>query len=443
MTGGTHVAVGITCSLAILQPKTIPECLCAITGGMIGGMISDIDSPGKRKSMDYRDDPYGWQVYCFVGVALVFLLTLDFFAGEGAVDFFLTHIGPPLFVGIVAFLGLCFYGAHTPHRSFTHSILAGMLFTLSVWCFCEPLALSFAIGFSSHLIIDFFNRKKVQYLWPIIKKPFGLNRYPSDGKFNDTLGAIGTLASIYLSAYFIITSFAKSALHEKILTFFSSPVSIFGQMTLPLIVPYLIIVNIVGFIAYTLDHYLYMNGMGFYSGSDEQASTMAEFILTLLLIIDISGGMLGKLLAVFVILKGKIYKDKWRANYNFYIIPCCILICWLIIVFTLFLPATTSWAKPIASLRFGGLPIQYFVLGYFLIINIITIVFIQRMEQTVNVITPREMRCMVLCLLGGASGCDLSMAITGKHQNASMLASTLPEMIVMHAIIMTCVFFMA
>lgn len=53
MTGSTHIAIGIVSSLAILQPKTIPQCLCAATGGMIGGMISDIDHPKKRESIHY------------------------------------------------------------------------------------------------------------------------------------------------------------------------------------------------------------------------------------------------------------------------------------------------------------------------------------------------------------------------------------------------------
>ena len=91
MTGSTHVAIGIASSLAILQPKTIPECLCAITGGAIGGMISDIDSPKKRESLDYRDDPYGWQIYTFLGIAITVLLALDFFEGNGAVDFCISH----------------------------------------------------------------------------------------------------------------------------------------------------------------------------------------------------------------------------------------------------------------------------------------------------------------------------------------------------------------
>ena len=440
MTGSTHIAVGITCSLAILQPKTIPECLCAITGGMIGGMISDIDNHGKRKSMDYRNDPYGWQVYTYTGLVLACLFVIDYFSGNGAVDFILTHFGPPLLVGIIAFLGLCFYGAHTHHRTFTHSILAGVLFTLSIWCFCKPLAIPFAIGFASHVIIDFVNRKKIQYFWPLSIR-IGLNKYPSDGRLNDTLNGVGTVAAIYLSVYFIITRFAKSRLHEKMVAFFSYPVSVFGLITVPLIIPYLVIINIFTFFLYYLDYHLYMRGLAFYRGSDEEASAIEEFTHTIYLIFAVAGGMLGMLLAVTIILKGKIYKAERIANFNFYIIPICILICWVTIIITFFLPATTNWAKPLALLRIGSIPIRFIILGYLLIINVLTFIMFPRMQRFAYVITPREKLCVILSLIGGATGGYLSMKITGNHQNANMLASTLPEMIIMHAIVFVCTFF--
>ena len=156
MAGSTHVAIGIAASLAILQPKTVPECLCAVVGGTIGGMISDIDSPGKRRSLDYSNDPYGWQVYAFIFIGLVIILGIDYIAGNGAVDYALNNFGPPVIAGGILFLGLCFYGIHTIHRSFTHSIFGGFIFTISVWYFCKPLAIPFAIGFASHLFIDFF-----------------------------------------------------------------------------------------------------------------------------------------------------------------------------------------------------------------------------------------------------------------------------------------------
>ena len=336
MTGSTHVAIGIAASLAILQPKTVPECLCAVVGGTIGGMISDIDSPGKRRSLDYSNDPYGWQVYAFIFIGLVIILGVDYIAGNGAVDYALSNFGPPVIAGGILFLGLCFYGIHTIHRSFTHSIFGGFIFTISVWYFCKPLAMPFAIGFASHLFIDFFNRKKVQYFWPIPVK-VGLNKFPSDGKLNDFFCGIGTIGSIYLFSYFFINCFANSVLHIRIKEFFLSPILI-HRLTLPFIVPYLFIVNVIGFVVYLIDYNLYKRGLLFYGGTEEHAVSMSEFIMTLLLVIDVLGGMLGKLLAVLFIMKGKIYKAEALANFNLYVIPVCFLVCWLVFLFTFFFP---------------------------------------------------------------------------------------------------------
>ena len=65
------------------------------------------------------------------------------------------------------------------------------------------------------------------------------------------------------------------------------------------------------------------------------------------------------------------------------------------------------------------------------------------MQQFANIITPREKLCMILSLIGGATGGYLSMKTTGKNENATMLVYTLPEMMVMDAIVLACLFFIA
>ena len=147
---------------------------------------------------------------------------------------------------------------------------------------------------------------------------------------------------------------------------------------------------------YILDYHLYMSGLGFYSGTEEHAETMAEFIMTILLLIDVLGGMIGKLLA--------------------------------------------DWSKPIIDLNIGNVPFKFLVLGYFVVINAMTLILFPRMKRFAYVITPREKICMVLSFLGGATGGYLSMKVTGSHQNSSMLMNTLPEMIIKDAIVISCMF---
>lgn len=220
---------------------------------------------------------------------------------------------------------------------------------------------------------------------------------------------------------------------------FTQPKSIQG-VTIPFIIPYLIIVNVIGFLVYILDYHLYMSGLGFYSGTEEHATTMVEFIMTILLLIDVLGGMVGKLLDVFILQKGKIFKADAIANFNLYIIPFCVLVSWLVILFTFFIPLLSDWFKPIVDLNIGNVPFKFLVLGYFVVINTITLILFPRMKRFAYVITPREKLCMVLGLLGGATGGYLSMKVTCSHQNSSMLMNTLPEIMIRDAIVISCVF---
>ncbi len=440
MTGGTHIAIGIASALLVTQPRTIPETLCAITGGMVGGMICDLDSPKKKDSFDYRNDPYAWQVYTFAVLAIAGLLAIDYFSGNGAVDYVISNFGPLMIGSIVLFIGLCIFGMNTAHRTFMHSILAGGLLTASIWFFCRPLAIPFGIGFASHIIIDFFNKRKIQYFWPI-PVSIGLNKFPSDGKLNDFFCGIGTICSIFAASFFFVKSFSSSALLTKLIGFFSKPVSIFGILTVPLVIPYLFIINLIAFVVYLIDSYSYINGKGFYGGTAEHADTMAEFIMTLLLAIDFAGGMIGKLIVVFIVTKGVLRKAEAIANYNLFVIPICALGCWLSAACTFFIPAISGRLQPVRSMEIGSAPIFYVVLGYLVLINIVTMVMFPKVQQFAKAITPRERVCMLLSLIGGAAGGYLSMSVTGKHQNAVMFADTLPEMMIMHAVVVSCLFF--
>ena len=46
MMRNTHLAMGIASAVAVTRPNTVPECLVAIMGGVIGGLLCDIDLLG-------------------------------------------------------------------------------------------------------------------------------------------------------------------------------------------------------------------------------------------------------------------------------------------------------------------------------------------------------------------------------------------------------------
>lgn len=54
MMGSTHMAVGAAVSLAVLQPDDLSSVACAIAGGVLGGLASDIDVRGSKGGREVR-----------------------------------------------------------------------------------------------------------------------------------------------------------------------------------------------------------------------------------------------------------------------------------------------------------------------------------------------------------------------------------------------------
>lgn len=160
MMGKTHIFIGMASAIAITSPNTIGGCLASIMGGAVGGIISDIDV---RSNSYCRDALYARLIASGIVVAS---LAIDFFAGGGIWKNILSTDSTRLFIGIGMFVILCLIGVFQDHREFTHSLIALVLFSLSVGLFCYPIILPFAIGFLSHLLLDILNKKPIRLLYP-------------------------------------------------------------------------------------------------------------------------------------------------------------------------------------------------------------------------------------------------------------------------------------
>lgn len=129
MNSKTHMYVGAAASLLILRPVGVGSSLISIAGGLLGGWICDIDLNTKSDISDY-----------FAGVELLTTLgiigALDFFFGFGIVDYILARRSIVSTVGAVSFVTLGALGAKWPvliqHRTFMHSLLATVLFTIAL-----------------------------------------------------------------------------------------------------------------------------------------------------------------------------------------------------------------------------------------------------------------------------------------------------------------------
>lgn len=159
MMSKTHYAVGLATSLAVIQPKTINECLTAVIAGTIGGVLADNDILDN----DYQADALIGQLLAAGTTALAVIFDYLFKLG-----ICLTIVSRPILsiIGGVGFVVLWFVGFFSDHRTFTHSLTALALYSLAVWLIYPPILLGFAVAYFSHLFLDILNKKKVPILYP-------------------------------------------------------------------------------------------------------------------------------------------------------------------------------------------------------------------------------------------------------------------------------------
>lgn len=162
MLGKTHMVVGISTTMAVTQPKNVPELVLAVGGGAFGALISDIDV---GTSESHRDAD---KIVMLSVTVLLAVFVLDYFFQAGIVDRVIRSSGyGRIIAGISLFICICAFGKEQPHRSFMHSFLALALLCFAIGLVWEKAVVYFAAGFISHLATDIFNKKKVRLLYPL------------------------------------------------------------------------------------------------------------------------------------------------------------------------------------------------------------------------------------------------------------------------------------
>ena len=153
MLGRTHIALGIASSLIITRPETVPDVIAAVIGGSVGSWVVDVDT----KKMDVDQEKISNLV--INGLFIEAFVVLDYFFGNGMCQYVMSNWGVQVWGALMGFIVLMLIGYNTTHRTFTHSILGWLLFDATVYLFCRPAAIPFAIGYASHLVVDLFNKK--------------------------------------------------------------------------------------------------------------------------------------------------------------------------------------------------------------------------------------------------------------------------------------------
>lgn len=163
MMGKTHLCVGMASALLVALPAAgegLAVPLAALAGGALGGVTADVDILDNGLFSDAHTSQMS-----AVGVVALALFADSLFHAGLWKD--ITASQRALSLGLIAYGVLLVLGFFSAHRTFTHSLLAGALFTGAVSLLSLPLAGFYAIGYGSHLALDLLNRTGMQIFYPL------------------------------------------------------------------------------------------------------------------------------------------------------------------------------------------------------------------------------------------------------------------------------------
>jgi inner membrane protein len=195
MMGRTHFAIGLATSLAVMQPKSVGECMAAVFAGALGGVTADNDTLNQSNSLKGQ--------LLALKTALGALL-IDYFFKLGICESIMANPKKAL-VGLIAFLVLWFIGFFSDHRTFTHSFLAMILYSLAIGLIYEPFTLGFMVAYLSHLLLDVLNRKKMPLLYPL-DLGICLKLCYSNGKMDTFLMYVGYITTAVFLTIGLVSS---------------------------------------------------------------------------------------------------------------------------------------------------------------------------------------------------------------------------------------------
>ncbi len=183
MRGKTHVSCAVTAAFLFLRPVDLTSCICTAAGTALGGLLSDLDTEEPAFRSVLLSGPL------LVLPFLYAFLFLDFRLDWGICRCLQERFDSACLAGVLLFVFGCAYGVSTSHRTFMHSLTAGLCFTFSLSLIFAPMALPFLIGFLSHLLLDLLGFAGLQLFYPAEMK-FCLHLCSSNGKADRILGGL-------------------------------------------------------------------------------------------------------------------------------------------------------------------------------------------------------------------------------------------------------------
>lgn len=382
MLGKTHITLGIASALIITHPTTVPGVMTSMIGGAIGGWIVDVDckdmDPDREKVYDTIIDGL------FIGAMIV----LDFLIGNGVCSYILNNWGVGVWGPFLGFIILMLIGYNTKHRTFTHSILGMLLFSAMVYMFCRPAAVAFAIGYASHLMADFFNKKGIQILFPLKWRPC-LKLCASNDKANKVLFWVAFALDAVIGAFLFATAMINAGGASEFV-FKLQNTKLFGLNSLQL---YLIFINVITFFGFQRSWKMaYREEL---AEKDKSVRIALEFETWVLDFLVFIGGGLGMMISLLIHLR---FPGGYNGN-------------WWAFCYASILLWTTVYLYVCNPLGFTMRPIQWIsakhisVLVYLLCINVISaLLFYSFRKKHLNEYSSIHTLLWFMGALGGTAG---------------------------------------
>lgn len=159
MTGKTHVAMGIAAALTITQGQPLENQLLMVITTALSSLFPDLDHPKSKlnqKILFFKTKFF--KTLFYLGIAGLF-----------AYAYMKTNILVLLFLGLASgLIGISI------HRGFTHSLIGLLAYSLLVKFIAteyniEYIYTGFVLGFTLHLVADFFTSQGIKLFYPIKK----------------------------------------------------------------------------------------------------------------------------------------------------------------------------------------------------------------------------------------------------------------------------------
>jgi inner membrane protein len=184
MLSKAHMTVGMAAAMSVMMPDTASEFFPVVFGAAAGCVICDIDCESSEK----LDASKGRLLAVLIAASA---LLADYLLDGGMCSSAASH-GYWWFAGVAGFLITCAFASVSSHRGFSHSILALILETGSLWLVFTAAAEPFAIAFISHILLDIFNFRSVRLFYPL-KNGISLKLFHVNGIANRVCAITGAV----------------------------------------------------------------------------------------------------------------------------------------------------------------------------------------------------------------------------------------------------------